>query len=188
MITITRWLSVLEASNIIYLLKPFYANSNKRLSKTPKLYFLNSGLAAKLCGLTSAKEVEQSVWAGTLFESFVIAEIMKSHLNSTGSLPDIYFYRDSNRNEIDLIIRKGQTAFAVVRRMCGKKWSVRPNMVHWLYTGAIEPSIFHDALVWWPKVIQKTTKIQLGRIQRNDLSSYYKGYEIDPLLQQWRCL
>ena len=63
------------------------------------------------------------------------------------------------------IIRKGQTAFAVVRRMCGKKWSVRPNMVHWLYTGVIEPSIFHGALVWWPKVIQKTTKIQLGRIQ-----------------------
>ena len=64
------------------------------------------------------------------------------------------------------IIRKGQTTFAVVRRMCGKKCSVRPNMVHWLYTRVIEPSIFHDALVWWPKVIQKTTKIQLGRIQR----------------------
>ena len=64
------------------------------------------------------------------------------------------------------IIRKGQTTFAVVRCMCGKKWGLRPNVVHWLYTRVIRLSIFHGALVWWPKVMQKTTKTQLGRIQR----------------------
>jgi len=64
------------------------------------------------------------------------------------------------------IIRKTQTTFAVVRRICGKKWGLRPNMVHWLYNRVIRPSIFHGTLVWWSKVMQKPTKIQLGRIQR----------------------
>jgi len=64
------------------------------------------------------------------------------------------------------IIRKAQTTFVVVRSICGKKWGLRFNMVHWLYTRVIRPSIFHDALVWCYKVMQKTTKIQLGRIQR----------------------
>jgi len=63
-------------------------------------------------------------------------------------------------------IRRTQTAFALIRRTCGKKWGLRPNMVHWLYTRVIRPSILYGALVWWPKVIQETTKTQLGRIQR----------------------
>ena len=64
------------------------------------------------------------------------------------------------------IIRKTQTTFALVRRTCSRNWGLRPNMVHWLYTRVIRPSILYGALVWWPKVIQKTTKTQLGRIQR----------------------
>jgi len=64
------------------------------------------------------------------------------------------------------IINKAQTTFAVVRCICGKKWGLRPNMVHWLYTRVIRPSILHGALVWWPKAMQKTTKTKLGRIQR----------------------
>jgi len=64
------------------------------------------------------------------------------------------------------IIRKTQNTFALVRRTCGRKWGLRPGMVHWLYTRVIRPSILHGALVWWPKVTQKTTKTQLGRIQR----------------------
>jgi hypothetical protein len=63
-------------------------------------------------------------------------------------------------------IRKTQTTFALVRRTCGKKWGLRPNMVQWLYTRVIRPSILYGALVWWPKVIQETTKTKLGRIQR----------------------
>ena len=64
------------------------------------------------------------------------------------------------------IISTAQTTFVVVRRICGKKWGLRPSMVHWLYTRVIRPSIFYGALVWWPKVMQKITKIQLDRIQR----------------------
>jgi hypothetical protein len=64
------------------------------------------------------------------------------------------------------IIRKVQTSFVVVRRMYGKRWGLRPNVVHWLYTRVIRPSKLYAALVWWSKVKQKTTKIQPGRIQR----------------------
>jgi hypothetical protein len=64
------------------------------------------------------------------------------------------------------IINKSQTTFAVVGCICGKKWGLRLNMVHWLYTRVIRPSILHGAIVWWSKVMQKTAKTQLGRIQR----------------------
>jgi hypothetical protein len=64
------------------------------------------------------------------------------------------------------IIREAQTTFTVVGCICGKQWGLRPNVLHWLYTRVIRPSIFHSALVWWSKVRQKTTKIQLGGIQR----------------------
>jgi hypothetical protein len=62
--------------------------------------------------------------------------------------------------------RKAQTFIAVIRCTCGIKWGLRPSMVHWLYTRVIRPSIYYGALVWWFKAMQKTTKTQLGRIQR----------------------
>jgi hypothetical protein len=76
------------------------------------------------------------------------------------------------------IIRKTQTTSAVVRCTCGKTWGLRPSMVHWLHTRVIRPSILYGALVWWPKVKQKTTKTR--QYSKNRLSSYYRGYEIDP--------
>jgi hypothetical protein len=63
-------------------------------------------------------------------------------------------------------IRKTQTTFALVRHTCGRKWGLRSSMVHWLYTRVIRPFILYGVLVWWPKVIRKNTKTQLGRIQR----------------------
>jgi hypothetical protein len=72
-----------------------------------------------------------------------------------------------NRNQhLQKIIRKALTTFAVVRHMYGKRWGLTPSVVHWLHTRVIRPSIFHAALVWWPKVKQRSTKTQLGRIQR----------------------
>ena len=89
--------------------------------------------------------------------------------NIAGEVKYLGVTLDSKLNwnqHLQKIIRKGQTTLVVVRHMCGKKWGLRPNMVHWLYTGVIRPYIFHGALVWWPKVMQRTTKTQLGRIQR----------------------
>lgn len=111
--TVDRWLSVLEASSIIYLLKPFTASTTKRLVKSPKLYFLNSGLAARLCGYSSAADLEAGTQAGAFFEGFVIAEIAKSFLNTSGMMPALYYYRDSNGREIDLIIEQGMQLYPV---------------------------------------------------------------------------
>jgi hypothetical protein len=90
-------------------------------------------------------------------------------LKMLGEVKYLGVISDSKLNwnqHLQKIIRKAQTTFVVVRRMYGKKWGLRPNMVHWLYTRVIRPSILHAALVCWPKVKQRTTKIQLGRIQR----------------------
>ena len=78
------------------------------------------------------------------------------------------------------IINKVQTTFVVVRRTCGKNWGLRPNMVHWLYTRVIRPSILYDALVWWPKAMQKNHKNPIRQDSKNGLSSHYGGYEINP--------
>jgi hypothetical protein len=69
-------------------------------------------------------------------------------------------------HHLQVIIRKTQTTFAVIRRTCVKQWGLRPNIVHWLYTRVIRPSIYYGALLWCPKAMQQTAKTQLGRIQR----------------------
>lgn len=111
--TVERWLSILEASNIIYLLKPFVANTKKRIVKSPKLYFLNSALAASLSGLASPEQIMNSREAGVYFEGYVLSEIIKSHLNAKGRFPDIYYYRDSDKNEIDLVLVDGLDMYPI---------------------------------------------------------------------------
>lgn len=111
--TVERWLSVLEVSNIIYYLKPFSGNTKKRLVKSPKLYFLNSGLVASLCGIDSLQAIEESDMAGAFFEGYVVSEIVKSFVNKDGIMPDLYYYRDSNGKEIDLVIEDGKDLYPV---------------------------------------------------------------------------
>lgn len=102
--TVNRWLSILEASGLIYLLKPYAKTVKKRLVKMPKLYFTNTGLACHLCDLKTEDSLTNSPLAGHLFENFVVGEILKSFLNDTGTYPELYYYRDSNGKEIDLLI------------------------------------------------------------------------------------
>jgi predicted AAA+ superfamily ATPase len=102
--TAKRWLSVLEASNIIYLLRPYYTNISKRAIKTPKLYFLDTGLAAHLTGWTTPDVMRRGAMAGAFFETFVIAEVLKSFYNKGVVEPPLYYYRDQQKNEIDLLI------------------------------------------------------------------------------------
>ena len=102
--TAERWLSILVASNIVYLLQPYSNNVMKRAIKTPKLYFLDTGLAAYLTRWTSPEVLKTGAMAGAFFESFVISEIIKSYYNAGISDPPLYFYRDKDMNEIDLLI------------------------------------------------------------------------------------
>ena len=101
--TADKWLSVLKASGIVYLLQPYFKNITKRLVKHPKLYFMDTGLAAYLAGWTAPKALETGISSGAFFETFVITEILKSHYHN-GKNSHFYFYRDSDKNEIDLLI------------------------------------------------------------------------------------
>lgn len=102
--TAERWLSVLVASNIVYLLQPYSNNVAKRAIKTPKLYFLDTGLAAYLTKWTTPEVLKNGAMAGAFFESFIVSEVIKSYYNRGVLEPPIYFYRDKEMNEIDLII------------------------------------------------------------------------------------
>ncbi len=107
--TAERWLSILVASNIVYLLKPYATNITKRAVKTPKLYFLDTGLAAYLTRWNTPDVLKNGAMAGAFFESFVIAEVIKSYYNKGIVEPPLYFYRDKDMNEIDLVIEENGT-------------------------------------------------------------------------------
>ena len=105
--TVRAWLSVMESSGLIYLLEPYYNNLNKRMIKTPKLYFLDTGLACWLLGWNTPEQLVNGAMWGHIFESFVFAEVLKSYYNDGIVKPPLYYYRDTNKNEIDLLVENG---------------------------------------------------------------------------------
>ena len=109
--TAERWLSILVASNIVYLLKPYSNNITKRAIKTPKLYFLDTGLAAYLTKWNTVDVLKNGAMAGAFFETFVVSEIIKSYYNRGIDEPPLYFYRDKDMNEIDLLIEDSGTLY-----------------------------------------------------------------------------
>lgn len=100
--TLKSWLSILEQSYVVFLLQPYHANLRKRLVKTPKLYFFDTGLLCHLLSSGGVMDMERSSTLGPVFENAVIAERYKQHLNA-GRNPELYFYRDSNGVEVDLL-------------------------------------------------------------------------------------
>ena len=101
------------SSNIVYLLEPYYNNIMKRAVKTPKLYFLDTGLAAYLTKWKTKEVLEAGTMSGSFFENFVIVEILKSYYNSGELQPSIYFYRDKEKREIDLIIEENGKLYPI---------------------------------------------------------------------------
>jgi Predicted ATPase (AAA+ superfamily) len=101
--TAKQWLSLLVTSGIVCLVEPWYSNTLKRMIKAPKLYFLDAGLCAYLTRWTTPEALEAGAMSGSMFETFVVSEIMKSWHNA-GKKPPIFYYRDKDKNEIDLII------------------------------------------------------------------------------------
>ena len=110
--TIESWVSVLEASYVVFRLRPYYQNFNKRITKAPKLYFYDTGLLCYLLGLRRTDDLTRHFAKGAIFENFVILEVMKLHHNQ-GRRPQIYYWRDSNQNEVDLLIQDGMNLKAV---------------------------------------------------------------------------
>ncbi|MBD3288781.1 DUF4143 domain-containing protein [candidate division KSB1 bacterium] len=109
--TIQSWISVLEASFIIFLLQPYYKNFNKRLTKSPKLYFYDTGLICSLLNIRSADELSYHYLKGEIFESLIISE-MKKHIAHHNLQASLYFWRDNSGNEIDCLVDTGARATA----------------------------------------------------------------------------
>lgn len=108
--TAKEWVSILERSGIIFILRPYYSNITNRLVKTPKMYFLDTGLAAYLCRWPSAETLENGAMDGAFFETYVVSEIVKSYYNA-GRRPDLYYYRDIDGKEIDLLLVEGDKIY-----------------------------------------------------------------------------
>ena len=104
--TAKAWISVLEASYLVFLLRPHHANFNKRLVKMPKLYFYDVGLVSWLLGIRTSDQLTTHPLKGSIFETFVVSELAKSCFNR-GERPNLYFWRDSNGNEVDVIVERG---------------------------------------------------------------------------------
>lgn len=115
--TVKAWLSVLQASNIVRIIEPFWPNVDKRLTKTPKLFFMDTGLVCHLTRWTTPDQLRNGAAAGHIFETFVVSEILKSYMNAGASLRDIWFYRDSKKREIDLVIQDGHVLHPVEVKM-----------------------------------------------------------------------
>ncbi|MEM9051643.1 MAG: ATP-binding protein [Bacteroidota bacterium] len=110
--TIDSWLSVLESSFIIHLLKPHYQNFNKRVVKMPKLYFYDTGLLCSLLGIQAENHLISHPLKGNLFENFIVGEFLKAQFN-LGNRDRLFFWRDSKGNEIDLILDKGNGLYPI---------------------------------------------------------------------------
>ena len=102
--TAKSWLSILESSYLIFLLQPFHQNFNKRLVKSPKLYFYDTGLLCYLLGIRSPDEIILNRLKGNLFENLILAELQKKNYHQYKHL-DYYFWQDSNGNEIDILLK-----------------------------------------------------------------------------------
>lgn len=110
--TAKNWLSILETSYIIYKLQPYHNNYNKRIIKNPKLYFYDTGLLCHLLGLLKPEELDLHYLRGNIFENFIISDLIKANYNYS-SFNNFYFWKDSNNNEIDLIIESANEIKAI---------------------------------------------------------------------------
>jgi predicted AAA+ superfamily ATPase len=117
--TANVWLSVLEASHIVFFVRPWFANLGKRLVKTPKLYFCDTGLAAWLLGVKKLEYVAGLPQRGALFENWAMTELMKAHTNA-GMPASLFFLRDKTGHEIDAFVSTGPDAFAAVEIKAGE--------------------------------------------------------------------
>ena len=121
--TVKRWISILQTSGIIYLLEPYMANASKRIIKAPKLYFMDTGLCAYLCKWPNAEMLMDCAMNGAFFETYVVSEIIKSFYNN-GVEPQqyIYYYRDIDKKEVDILLVKDGALYPVEI-----KKGVKPN-------------------------------------------------------------
>lgn len=117
--TVSAWLSILQASNVIRIVEPFWPNIGKSLTKTPKIFFMDTGLVCHLTRWTTPEQLRRGAIAGHVFETFVASEVFKSFMNAGANMRDVWFYRDSKKREIDLVIQDGRTLHPIEVKTSG---------------------------------------------------------------------
>ena len=137
--TARSWLSLLESSYIIFLLQPHHKNFGKRLIKSPKLYFYDSGLACSLLGITSEQQLFTHYLRGNIFESYIISDLMKQYYNNA-LRPHLYFWRDSHGNEIDCIVEKADHLIPIE-----------------IKASQTSNKMFFKNIIYWNKLTQNST-------------------------------
>jgi predicted AAA+ superfamily ATPase len=110
--TAQSWMGILERSGIVYLLHPYFPNITKRIIKTPKVYFLDTGLVAYLANWLTPESLMNGAMSGAILETYVVGEILKSYLHN-GKKPLIYLYRDTDQNEIDIVLEQNGTLYPI---------------------------------------------------------------------------
>ena len=110
--TVIAWLSILQSSYLIYLLKPYHNNFNKRIIKSPKLYFYDTGIACSLLGIKSIEQVNFHATKGALFENLIVSELLKNKFNA-GESDNLYYWRDKTGNEVDVITEEAEKLTAI---------------------------------------------------------------------------
>lgn len=163
--TASRWIGILEASFLIFRLRPFFRNFSKRLIKSPKIYFVDTGLLCYLLGIRAADELALHPLRGQIFECFIISLLMKERLNQ-GSDPDFYFWRDSQGLEVDLVWERA-----------GHIWGVE------IKSAATFSPDFVQSLSKW-RGITGSTKLNASVLYGGDESICYK----DVPVYSWRIL
>ena len=153
---IRQWLSILEASFIVFKLSPYYQNFGKRVVKSPKYFFTDTGLLAFLLGIEQPYQVARDPLVGQLFENLIVIECLKTRANQ-GKAPNLYFFRDSNGNEVDLLFESGRELVAIevkysstyrqellkgLKRLRGLTPNIKQSYL--VYSG--EPFVFSDGI------------------------------------------
>lgn len=161
--TAKKWLSLLVTSGIVTIIEPWYSNTLTRMIKAPKFYFLDTGLAAYLTRWTSPAALEAGAMSGAFFETFVVSEIIKSWYNA-GKTPPVFYYRDKDRNEIDLILESdgqlypveikrganpGKDAVAAFRKLADAGRKVGPGGVVCCATEYLPLDSGNSIIPWW---------------------------------------
>lgn len=152
--TIKSWITVLEASYLVFLLPPFFGNINKRIIKSPKLYFYDVGLVSYLLGIEEAGHIQYHPLRGALFENMVISEHVKIRFNK-GMPPNSFFYRDNHQNETDLIIQSGNKLTLTEIKSSQTYHPSFADKLHWLgkelKSYEIEKMVLYDGAEEWQK-------------------------------------
>ena len=144
--TITNWLFVLQASYLVTLLPPYYENISKRLVKSPKLYFNDPGLACYLLDIESPRQLARDKMRGAIFENYVVMEVIK-HRYNRGLLNGVYFYRDSNQNEVDILLKEeGEITAIEVKSSMTYHTSFEADISHlsdWIKTPVVKKMVVY---------------------------------------------